>query len=212
MMPCDRERPAGFTLAEMLVVVAIIAVVAGMVVWLAGGARETAEKQTVQAELATIRNACLQFKADMGEPPQYLAELMQSPDGSVDSLGGWWWRTDGTPDVRLRKFDPATRRGWDGPYIKSEARSSSGAEARESRLTTADGYEPANSDDGTGHRLCLLLSDCALGQASEGTRLISHYQLDLTDTDELFVRCVQNPGDAPDKAVVVTRLGLGMKP
>ncbi len=215
----------------MLVVIAIMAVVAGGVVWLSGGARGAAEEKAIQAELATIRKACLQFKADMGEPPQYLAELMQSPD-PADSPGGWWWREPSSrPDARLCKFDPATGRGWNGPYIKAEFVSTdtdadAGDDpdrATELRLETAASYVPSGHTSppvvsSVGKRLAILVSDFQGGQKrypGDARRLLSHYQLDLTRSDETFVRFVEyDQGSdplAPASARKVAGLGLGFK-
>lgn len=205
------RKRRGFTLVEMVVVVAILGVVAGIVVYLVAGAQDSAETKALQAELSEIRKASQRFAADMGEPPRYLAELMQSPE-PADSLGGWWWRTDGTPAPRLRSFDPAVARGWNGPYIKSEAVSSGTQEATESRLKTASTYESAASSKPQGKRLSILLSDYSKGQKKDGARLASHYQLDFTDSNEIFVRFVQDPLSPPESAIVVARLGLGVRP
>jgi prepilin-type N-terminal cleavage/methylation domain-containing protein len=82
-----RSRGRGFTLVELVMVVAMVALVAGMAVVAASGIGEKADTQVAQAECAEIRKACLRFAADMGEPPRALAELLQSPDPS-DTLGG----------------------------------------------------------------------------------------------------------------------------
>ncbi|MCX7804146.1 MAG: prepilin-type N-terminal cleavage/methylation domain-containing protein [Planctomycetota bacterium] len=202
----------GFTLVELLAVVAIVAIVAGIAVILTGEICERTDRQAVLAELAGIRKAFLRFAADMGEPPRYLAELMQSPDPS-DPLGGWWWRTDGTPAPRLRSYDPATRKGWNGPYVKAEAVSEAAQEAAEARLVAPATYERAESNAGSGKRLSILLSDCGTWpQKTDGTRLVSHYQLDYSDPEEIFVRFIADPLAPAGEARAIARLGLGVKP
>ncbi len=208
-----RHRTSGFTLLEMLLVVAILAAAAGIVVVAASGARQTAEREAVGVELVRIREACRRFVVDMGEPPQFLAELMQSPDGT-DGLGGWWWRgTSDMPRDTLRSFDPATGRGWNGPYVLPEETGEDGAETSEARLVSASTYDKQESSDAAGRRLAMLRSDFGTyGQKESGGRFLSHYQLDASNSGELAVRFIEDPSVAADETVVVARLGLGVAP
>jgi prepilin-type N-terminal cleavage/methylation domain-containing protein len=202
----------GFTLAELVIVVAIMALVAGIVIMAVGGVGRNADAQLAQAECAEIRRAALRFAADMGQPPRCVAELLQSPDPS-DALGGWWWRTDGTPAPGLRSFDPATGRGWSGPYLHSEFVSSGEGQASEARLMTASAAQTAASDNAAGRRLAVLLSAYPTHpQKTVEGRTLSHYQMDAGDPAELFVRFVHDPSVPVGETVVVARLGLGMTP
>jgi prepilin-type N-terminal cleavage/methylation domain-containing protein len=206
------SRRAGFTLAEMMVVVALMALTAGLVLMATGGIGRQTDAQLAQAECSEIRRAALRFAADMGQPPRYVAELLQSPDPS-DALGGWWWRTDGTPLPALRSFDPATGRGWNGPYLHSEFTSAGDGQASETRRMTASAVQTAASDNAAGRRLAVLLSGYATHpQKIVGGRTLSHFQMDAGDPAELFVRFVHDPSASPDQTVVVARLGLGMAP
>jgi len=64
-------RPAGraFTLTELLVVTLIIAVLAGLVVGLAGYVQTRSARSRAQAQMAMIEAACEAFKADVGWYP-----------------------------------------------------------------------------------------------------------------------------------------------
>lgn len=130
----SRGPRRAFTLTELLIVVALLSVIAGVALVHYNGVQDQAEQGLGQVELGQLANAVRQFALDMGEPPQFLCELMQSPDPD-DAHHGWWWRdggdhpaldTDGDPVCAaypargLWVYDPATRRGWNGPYIKAE--------------------------------------------------------------------------------------------
>lgn len=208
-----RIPPAsGFTLIEMLVTVAVLGAVSAMVVVLVCGAQRGGEVQAIRAELREIREACVRFNADMGEMPRYLAELMQSPDNS-DSLGGWWWRTDGTPPARLMSFDPTVGRGWNGPYIHPELLSEGTEEASESRTNESGDAESKQSVNAAGHRLALLSSEYACHpQEKDGDVTHSHFQLDFSDSREIAVRFLHDPLEPATEANVIARLGLGVKP
>jgi|WetSurMetagenome_2_1015567.scaffolds.fasta_scaffold28614_4 prepilin-type N-terminal cleavage/methylation domain-containing protein len=203
---------AGFTLAELLVVMAILALTSGLVIMAVGSVGRSTDTQLAQAECAEIRKAALRFAADMGQPPRYVAELLQSPDPS-DALGGWWWRTDGAPATALRSFDPAIGRGWNGPYLHAEFTSSGDGQAAEARLLAASTTQTAASDNAAHRRLAVLLSGYSTHpQKTVDGRLLSHYQMDYSDSGEIFVRFVHDPSASSDQTVVVARLGLGIVP
>lgn len=192
----------------MLVVVAILGVMFGIAVMMTSGVSPRTDDQMIQAECAEIRKAAHRFRADMGEPPRFLAELMQSPD----PVGGWWW-TDNAPSPSLRTYDPITRRGWNGPYLQSDFASVATQATIESRLVGTTTYERATSVLATGKRLTVLLSRyTTYPQQQDGSTLVSHYQLDFSDPNEIAVRFVKDPLAAADQIQIVTRLGLGLQP
>jgi type II secretory pathway pseudopilin PulG len=205
-----------FTLLETLLVVALLALVAGTAVALLSGTREKADEQLIQTECAEIRRAILQFRADLGQSPQRLAELLQSPNPG-NALGGWWWRSAGDRlATTLHSHDPATRRGWNGPYLKADALSDANQSGAEKRLISTGIYAVTAADPTSGERLAVMLSRYATYpqryQNDDASRPVSHYQLDASDSSELAVRFVADPLAAPDEAVVVARLKLGVEP
>ncbi len=236
---------------ELMLVVAILVVIGGLAVVKLGGLGQNAEKLLVRSELTVIRDAVLRFKQDMGQPPQFVAELFQPPD-QTDRMGGWWWRSDGNypvldsllpplPDSSLYLYDPATRRGWNGPYLQSELLESEllGGINNELKVTRVNPLGApewrGEIDSETGmtppKRIAMLRSDYgSFPQVSKTkgdgtvTRTISHYQFDFSDpSGEVIVRFLDSPHpyqflDEPNPLIadlddeIVAEIRLGIKP
>jgi general secretion pathway protein G len=98
-----RTRRGGFTLTEMLIVLAILVMLVSLVVPRFLGARKKADKQAAQAQIALFRGALERYNLDTKDFPsteQGLQALLASPgDGK-----------DGGEVV-----------GWDGPYLNKDA-------------------------------------------------------------------------------------------
>lgn len=97
------------TLLELVLVVAVMAILAGMVVPLLGGVTDTAQNDGTEASLSELRDVIMGreglpgFRADAGRMPTRLGELFVQP-------------------ADLGAFNPQTRRGWRGPYIMNATR------------------------------------------------------------------------------------------
>ena len=85
-----KRRAAGFTLVELMVVVVIIAILAGVVVVNYSGRTAEAYKSRVMADFKAIEDAIQFFQMDTHRYPDSLDELMMSSDAE----------------------------GWNGPYLK----------------------------------------------------------------------------------------------
>ena len=65
------NRKSGFTLIELLVVITIIAILAALVLQIAGFAQKKAARSRAEAEIAGMTTALESYKADMGDYPAY---------------------------------------------------------------------------------------------------------------------------------------------
>lgn len=94
-----RRRSPGFTLVELLVVVAIIAVLVAILLPALGGARTAARKSTTNSLMLSVRTAIDQFKSSQGRLPGYFSakEMGSSANSSgfttmenalLDLMGG----------------------------------------------------------------------------------------------------------------------------
>jgi len=64
-----RKQAAGFSLIELLVVVAIIAILAGLILQTAGFVQNKAARSRAEAEVAALSAALESYKADYGDYP-----------------------------------------------------------------------------------------------------------------------------------------------
>jgi prepilin-type N-terminal cleavage/methylation domain-containing protein len=101
----SRNRyPSGMTLLEIVIVVAILAILAGFIVPLLDGYAASSKVTAAQASLATIRDAIVGtpdkpgYYSDTGQLPNTLADLFIQPPG-------------------MPSFNRDTNRGWRGPYL-----------------------------------------------------------------------------------------------
>ena len=97
--PIRRQRlTAGFTLIEIMLVLAIIALLVGAGIYKLSGVMRTGEKTRVKTDLQALETALLNYRISAGSYPttdQGLASLLSKP-GNV--------------------------RNWEGPYLKSAMR------------------------------------------------------------------------------------------
>jgi general secretion pathway protein G len=89
-----RAAQGGFSLIEILIVVALIALIAGMVANQVFGGRSRANVKLAQSDLASLAAKVEQFEMDTGVLPQRLEDLVK---------------------------EPGNARGWLGPYAKESA-------------------------------------------------------------------------------------------
>jgi general secretion pathway protein G len=83
-----------FTLLEVLMVLVILGMLAGIVVYQLGGVREKAERDATAVNIAAVEGAIDLYHGAVGKYPTSLQELVTAPDDEID------------------------RQKWAGPYIK----------------------------------------------------------------------------------------------
>lgn len=91
-------RSRGFTLVELVVVMIIIAILAGAAVIQVRNKTETARRVRALSDLKTFETALDQYAAENGEPPT---------------------TQQGLQALRTRPNTPPLPRNWNGPYVKS---------------------------------------------------------------------------------------------
>src|ERR1035437_10162317 len=110
-MKGERNRE-GFTLAEMLVTIAIIALLAAVIVPAVGGALFKGDIGRVQSDLTNIRVGIEQFYSDVRRYPGGADDL-----SSVILAAGTDLNTTATPVAYGASIVPR----WKGPYINTVA-------------------------------------------------------------------------------------------
>jgi general secretion pathway protein G len=101
-----RRGRAGFTLLEMIVVVAIIGILATLVVVRYSGKTDEAKVAAAKSQLAQIESAVVSFNAHVGRLPRGLDELVTPPSGASAWQEGGYFKGKKVPN------DP-----WGNPFV-----------------------------------------------------------------------------------------------
>ncbi|MGH7295220.1 MAG: type II secretion system protein GspG, partial [Polyangiaceae bacterium] len=104
MTRLKKQRQGGFSLIELMVVISIIGLLAGIVALNVGKAGVTAKKKKVIADCSTFDKAISMYKIDVGTYPQQLTDLIQG--------GGANWNGPYIENGQKALLDP-----WGNEYI-----------------------------------------------------------------------------------------------
>ncbi len=88
-----RRRERGFTLVELLLVLVILALIAGLVLPSIIGQAEGAKAKSAASQITRLSMAVESFYLDTGNAPERLEDLVE---------------------------DPGSASGWNGPYVKRQ--------------------------------------------------------------------------------------------
>lgn len=99
-MPVVSERARGFTIVELLIVIVVIGILAGISMNVYAKAQTRAKTAQAQSDLATIKRAMLAYRVDAGELP---------PEGDA-----WNYDTDPPSETGWREVLQAME---DGEYM-----------------------------------------------------------------------------------------------
>lgn len=135
-----RSTDRSFTLLELILVVTVLAIVAGTVISNLGDAEARAHDDLALAELAAVREAVRRFRADTGFLPKtgpFARPYVVRPANlSFVDEADWpaWFDSpanfvqlyeapviQGHPLAHLATWDSDRRRGWNGPYLSRGA-------------------------------------------------------------------------------------------
>jgi prepilin-type N-terminal cleavage/methylation domain-containing protein len=81
-----RTNRSGFTLVEVLTVIAIIALLAALILGLAGNAQKTAARRKAEAEIAQLASFITDYQMQYGQVPQSPAVLSNALKAANHSL------------------------------------------------------------------------------------------------------------------------------
>lgn len=119
MVTINRHARAGFTLMEIMIAIAILAIIAVSVGPLIMQQVEKARRSRVKTDLRAIQSAIDQYDADTAQLPSTLRDLVKKPsDESVSrKWGGPYLRDKDVPkDPWGKKFIYEITEGQENPY------------------------------------------------------------------------------------------------
>jgi len=128
MLQAKNRRPErrGFTLMEMLVVLAILVLLMAMVAPRIIGTQKKADVDSAKVQIGLFKSALERYALDMKDYPttdQGLRALCEEPtgDGDIGMDRGGENRGEGRVESRgdLAGGDKPERSNWDGPYLNS---------------------------------------------------------------------------------------------
>lgn len=105
-----RSKKRGFSLGEILVAVAIMAVIAAVVIPSIGGQLNKGETGRVTSDLTNIRSSVEQFLADVRRYPSLMVQLQTKPGTSAADSG----------INNTLAFSAAQVARWKGPYMTKD--------------------------------------------------------------------------------------------
>jgi general secretion pathway protein G len=91
------RRQAGFTLVEMIVVIAIIGVLATMVVIRYSGQTDQAKVAAAKAHLSQFESAIISFQSQNGKFPASLTDLVERPGNAPNWPEGGYLKSKSVP-------------------------------------------------------------------------------------------------------------------
>lgn len=82
------RRKSGFTLLELMLVMAILVVLASLATYSVLSLQRSALSRAAEAEISTLKDQCKMFKLTVGNFPASLDDLHTLPSGMSQSLWG----------------------------------------------------------------------------------------------------------------------------
>ncbi len=133
-----KQSSQGFSLVELLVVLIILGLIAGLVVPNIMGRGEDAKARTAVAEVQRLSMAVDEFYLDTGRAPRELRELVEQP-GNASNWNGPYVNNSNLNDPWGNPYQyrfPGQQRDFD--IISLGADGAAGGEGRDSDVTNAN--------------------------------------------------------------------------
>lgn len=111
---CPNTRQAGFTLIEIMIVIGIIALIAGIVANSVLGSGDKAKYSLARSQIQTLAAKIENYELDNGGPPAQLQDLVRQPANAPDWMGPYAKETE-LKDPWKRNFE-YRHPGQDGKY------------------------------------------------------------------------------------------------
>jgi general secretion pathway protein G len=119
------RRPLGFTLGEVLVSVAIVAVLAAVVLPSIGSQITKGDQGRVSSDLLSMRSAIEQFVSDVRRYPASVGQLIVKPAAATATAGPLKAATQASPCPSPAAFTTtytaAEVARWRGPYLNKDS-------------------------------------------------------------------------------------------
>jgi prepilin-type N-terminal cleavage/methylation domain-containing protein len=138
------NRRRGFTLAEILVTIAIVAVLAAVVVPTIGKRLSEGESASLASTLASLRDGILEYRADVRRYPTNLRYLSSAPVSATDLCA------QSVPSSFLAS--------WKGPYV-DRAITTSGLKVNDGTVADAIALSPSTFTATTTGELSIEVSE-----------------------------------------------------
>lgn len=110
---------AGLTLVELVVIVAVLAVLAGVSLPVASSVMRKARTDSTKTEMADLAKAIRGYAADVGFDPQHVTWGRFLPEekgqGKYTTILGLGLESD----LNGCGWNPVLKKGWNGPYVNA---------------------------------------------------------------------------------------------
>ena len=182
MQPATPRPTGGFTLMELVVVLAVITLLTGIAIPTIGITLRMADTEATTAEMLSIRDAILNFYDDTGRFPDALADLTTDPGDAAPWQGPYI-----TAGLAGGAPDDVTNDAWGHAYQVITDSSS--------RRTVRSWGENGISNNGTGDDIDLAVD------VTPARRRVTRERMDTINAAILaynrYLRLTQGPGDPP---------------
>lgn len=203
------KKQQGFTLLELLVVVSVLATLAGITAVAMDGYEQDAQEQLVNTEMKRIASAIYRFKEDTGYFPKegvFKSDRLFSVGDERDryerdeNMGWLFISPENEAGDTVAPWNIHAAKGWNGPYLTNESQNRlsdtncdlpAGVDITKSFIGLMDTFERNKTYTSTSVCLVVNASGNWIGRKFSG----SPYQYDLAYKNNALTQCMDSgPG------------------